>query len=578
MSVRPRRLTSLPRLFLAFLLAGGVLAVPVVAGWPSAGEQAGPAAPAFRPRTAVAALAAATKGIGAERQSAILAREDSRLLTVVGSVLPGSPAYVQSLDGVDTLVLTPGGPGYGLADLERLHAAEVRPDGAVLLTMPVFVAPGARLTIDAPGTTLRLRSEASGFASLVAWKADLRLAGAHGAPLRLTTWDSAAGAPDTDLVDGRAYVRDVSGYMELRYVAASHLGFWAGRTSGVAWTGNRSTAATGRIENSSFRGNHYGAFASQGQGLRVSDSYFVGNAVDGLSLHRSTAETTVEGSEASGNGRHGFSADQGSESVAYSRVTANDNTAYGIYFSGRPLSDGQSAGGASLRTYGRLTIHGGLLHGNGQAGLRVVDGHFVDVAGTRVADNEDGIVLVGTSSPTRVRDTVVTGTHRFGITVTDGAAAVSGNRVTGSRTAIRVRDSAVSVAGNTVVEATAHGISVVGASDGSRVTGNTLGGRGPSGLDLFRLVPGASVDASRNDVEGWTQDRDNWEYWTSFLPSHPMLLLWVVMLGLPLVVVRRARQHRIPLGSAPYRDELRLERPPPRRIDVGRRPLPGGQA
>jgi hypothetical protein len=578
MSVRPRRFASLPRLFIAFLLVGGAHAVPVVTGWPSAAEQVAPAAPAFRPHAAVAALASATRGIGAERQSGILAAEDSRLLTLVGSVQPGAPAYVQSPGGVDTLVLTAGGPGYGLADLERLHAAEVRPDGAVLLTMPVFVAPGARLTIDAPGTTLRLRSEASGFASLVAWKAELHLAGAHGAPLRLISWDPAAGAPDTDLVDGRAYVRDVSGDMQLRYVAASHLGFWAGRTSGVAWTGSRSAEATGLIENSSFRGNHYGAFASRGRGLRVSDSHFAGNAVDGLSLHRSTAEAAVEGSSASGNGRHGFSADQGSESIAYSRVTANDNTAYGIFFSGRPLSDGQSAGGASLRTYGRLAIDGGLLHGNGRAGLRVTDGHFVDVAGTRVAGNADGIVLVGTSSPTAVRDTVVTGAHRFGITVTDGAATVSGNRVTGSRTAIRVRDSEASVAGNTVAQASAHGISVVGASDGSTVTDNTVGGRGPSGLDLFRLDPGTSVDASGNDVRGWTQDRDNWEYWTSFLPSHPMLLLWVVMLGLPLVGVRRSRRHRIPLGSAPYQDELRRERPPPRRIDVGRRPLPGGQA
>jgi hypothetical protein len=575
MSVRPRRHATPPRLFIASLLVVGALAVPVVAAWPLADEQAVPEAPAFRPRTAVAVT---TRGIGAERQSAVLAGEDSRLLTLVGSVRPRSPAYVQSVDGVDTLVLTAGGPGYGLADLARLHAAEVRPDGAVLLTMPVFVAPGARLTIDAPGTTLRLRSEASGFASLVAWKADLRLAGAHGAPLRLTSWDPATGAPDTSLVDGRAYVRDVSGRMHLRYVAASHLGFWAGRTSGVAWTGGRSTMATGRIENSSFRSNHYGAFASRGRGLLVSDSWFMGNAVDGLSLHRSTSETRIERSGASGNGRHGFSADQGSESVTYSRVTANDNTAYGIFFSGRPLSDGQSAGGASLRIYGRLTIDGGLLHGNGRAGLRVTEGHTVVVTGTRVADNEDGIVLAGTSSPTTVRDTVVSGTHRFGITVTDGAATVSGNRVTGSRTAIRVRDSAASVAGNTVAGGTTHGISVVGASGGSSVTGNTVGGRGPSGLDLFRLGTGASVRASGNDVEGWVQDRDNWEYWRSFLPSHPMLLLWVVMLGVPLAVLRRARRHRVPLGTAPYPDELRRERPAPRRIDVGRRPLPGGQA
>ncbi|MCZ2822539.1 right-handed parallel beta-helix repeat-containing protein [Modestobacter sp. VKM Ac-2977] len=526
-------------------------------------------------QAAPAVAAAPVSSVSAERQTALLASEDERLLTIVGSVRPGSAPYVHEFDGTQTLVLTAGGLAYGLADLIELGAAEVQPDGAVLLTEHVFVAPGARLIIDAPGTALRLRSDASGFVSLVAWKADMTLTGADGQPLAVTSWSAGERGPDSTPVDGRAYVRDASGAMELRHVAVSDLGFWSGRTSGVAWTGSSSTEVTGAILDSTFRDNHYGAFASQAEELTVTGSDFSDNAVDGLSLHRSTAQTVIEDSTARGNGRHGFSADQGSESVTYTDVTAEKNAAYGVFFSGTPLSDGRSAGGTSLRSYGQVQVDGGVFRQNGKAGLRVVDGDDVTITGTRIADNRDGIVLVGTSAPTEVVGSTVSGDHRFGITVTGGAAAVTGNKVSGSETAIRVRDAAVDVVDNKVREATAHAISVVGASAGSTVEENTIGGRGPSGLDVYRVAEGVSIDLAANDVGGWTRDRDNWTYWSTFIPNHPMLLLWVLVLGVPVLLGVRARRARVTPGTKPYGDDIRREWQPPARVEVGRRTTGG---
>lgn len=551
-------------------LAVGLVALTVALSTP-AEDDARSTAPT---RIDAASAQTAVSGVTAQRQSVVLAEEDQRLLTLVASVRPGSGPYVQTLDGVDTLVLTAGGLAYGLPDLIELGAARVEPDGAVLMTQHVFVAPGARLTLDAPGTTLRLRSEQYSFTSLVSWKADLTLSGAAGRPLTVTSWDPGLQAPDAGTLDGRAYVRNVSGGMELRHVATTDLGFWAGRTSGVAWTGSSSTEATGAIIDSSFRHSHYGAFASQGDGLTVTGSDFSGNAVDGLSLHRSTAETTIEESSARGNGRHGFSADQGSESVTFTGAIAEKNAAYGISFSGSPLSEGQSAGGASLRAYGQVQVSAGVLRGNGKAGIRVVDGNYVTIADTRVADNADGILLVGTASPTVVEDTTVSGDQRFGISVTGGSARVTGNKLSGAETAIRVRDAAVAVTGNNVREATAHAISVVGAADGSSLTDNTIGGRGPSGLDVYRVAEGVTVDQSGNDVEGWTQDRDNWTYWTTFIPNHPMLVLWVVVLGVPFALAVRARGNRVAPGTKPYPDELRRERVP-QRVHVGRETVGG---
>jgi hypothetical protein len=565
------RLASGQRLLVVVLLSTVPLVVPPAAG--RADDD--PPAPPRMTQTAVSASRPAS-GSDAELAQAALAAEDQRLLTLVGSVPFGSGPYVQTVGAVDTLVLTPRGVGYGLPDLVALQAAAVQPDGGVLLTRNVLVAPGARLAIDAPGTSLRLRSEQSGFVSLVAWKAVLTLSGADGAPLGVSSWDPALGDTDSDVVDGRAYIRDVSGDLQLRNVNASALGFWAGRTSGVAWTGSSGTVATGSIVASTFAGNQYGVFASRAKDLSVTGSSFTANTVDGLALHRGTVGTTIRSSSASGNGRHGFSVDKGSESAVFTDVTAAGNAAFGIFFDGRPLSRGGSPGGASLRAYGNVQIVGGVLRDNGNAGLRVVGGHDVSVSGTRVMDNHDGIALTDTAAPTTVQNVVVTGRHRLGISVTGGQAAVAGNRVTGARTAIRVRDAAVAVRDNVVARATNHAVSVVGAARGSALLGNTISGRGPSGLDTFRLAPGVSVRSSGNDVEGWTQDRNDWNYWSTFIPNHPMLVLWVLVLGLQLRFAVSGRRRRGPVGTAPYPDMLPQAQAAPLRVDVGRRvPISG---
>ena len=552
-----RRVLTTPRLVGAGALviaAVGVLLVTQSA--PAERSDPAKAEPTGRQTVAVSP----TSTVDAERQSAILAGEDQRLLSLVTSVRPGSGPYSQDVGAVQTLVLTARGLDYGLSDLVALGAAEVQPDDAVLITRHVFVAPGARLTIDAPGTTLRLRSDPSGFVSLVAWKAELALSGAEGRPLAVTSWDPELQRPDPATVDGRAYVRDASGGMQLRFLAASDLGFWAGRTSGMAWTGSSRTAATGSAVSSTFRHNYYGAFASQGEGLAVAQSDFSGNTVDGLLLHRSTAQTAITDSTARGNGRHGFSADHGSELVSYTAVTAEENGAYGLFFSGSPLSEGPSASGASLRGYGQVVVSGGTFRKNEKAGLRVVDGKDVAIADTRVEDNTDGIVLAGAAAPTKVERSTVTGNRRFGISVTRGSAVVTHNEVSGSRTAIQVRDAAVAVTGNTIRRATEHAISVVGAAAGSSLERNTIGGRGPSGLDVYRVDAGVTVSAAGNDVTGWTRDRDDLTYWSDFAPNHPMLLLWVALLGTPLVLTLRGRHQRVAPGTSPYQDDLRRDR------------------
>ncbi len=527
-----------------------------------------------------AVLAAESRDVAAsqEAQRTLLTAEDDRLLTLVASLRPDSAPYVQSVAGVETLVLTPRGLEYNLADLIEEGAAVRESEGVVRITQNVLVAPGAALTVLAPGTTLRLSSDRSAQTSLVAWKADLELAGAPGEPLVLTSWDPTRKAEDEAPENGRAYVRTASGRMDLTHVEASDLGFWAGRTGGVAFTGGSSGPASGSLTGSTFEDGHYGVFASETDGLEVADSRFVGNTVDGLSLHRRTVSTTITRSTATANGRHGLAAAQGSEHVYLTDVDASRNSGYGLYFSGSPLSEGLSAGGASLRAYGGYTVSRGELRDNGKGGMRIVEAADVTVVGTTLEGNRDGVVLVDTAAPTTVVGTTITGAHRFGVTASGGAATIASNHVIGADTPIRVRDASVAVTGNLLEDATNHGVSVVGASVATAVVDNTVTGRGPSGMDVHRLAPGVEIELSGNNLEDWVRDRDNWVYWSTFIPNHPMLVLWVVILGVPLILGVRAHRNRQPLGSSPYSDDIRRERPAPRRVDLGRPLSSGGPA
>jgi hypothetical protein len=534
------------------------------------GARVRPPAPAGTqvPRAPLAVLRDDLAGVRGERQSGLLEAEDRRLLDLVAAVPFGAPPYTVGEGRDATLVLTPIGRDYGLPDLEALGAAVPGPDGSVDVVRHVLVAPGALLRVLAPGTTLRLRSDGGGFVSLVAWRSTLVLAGEPEAPLTITSWSPGSGAPDPSPVDGRAYLRTAGGSMTLDHVQATDLGFWSGRTGGVAWTGSSRAAGSGSVTGSTFARCHYGLFASGSRDLTITDSAFVDNAVDGLALHRRAVGTQVSGGRATGNGRNGISADLGTEDVRLSGVDASRNAVSGISFSGAPLAVGPSAGGGSTRTFGGLTVIGGRADGNGSTGVRVVQSSAVSISGLAVSGSRDGIVLVGTRFPTMVRHTVVQGTRRFGISLQDGVARLADDRVGNSMTAFRLEDADAAVQTNDVRAASHYGVSVSGASAGSVVAANTLAGRGPAAVDTYRLDGGADVRITGNDADRWTVDEDDWVYWSRFVPRHPMVVLWVVVLLVPALASLRGRRRRPSPGTLPYRDG---ERALPRL-----QPLPGG--
>lgn len=498
---------------------------------------------------------------GDARSADLVLAEDARLLRLVTAVPPGGRPYTVGTRAEATLVLPAARRAYGLADLVRLGAVRAQ-TGASLLVRHVLVARGATLDLRQAGQ-LRMTSGPAGFTSLVAW-GRLSLTG-DGAPLQVTSWDPAAGGPDREVADGRAYVRTVGGRLDLRDAQLSDLGFWSGRTGGAAWTGSSGSPATGTVQSVVFDGNHLGAFLSRTSGVRIGSATFRRSAVDGLAVHREARDTSVVDSTAQDNGRHGFAAARGARGLVLERPRSLRNRGHGVLLDGRPLSRGISASGASPLSYGGSTVQGGTVAGNGEAGVAVLGGNDLTVRGVALRDNGDGVRARDGAVGLRIEDNVIASSTRYAVSLTGGQARVSGNRVDGARTAVHVRDGRAEVTGNTVAGARDHGVSVVGASGGSRVAGNAVTGRGPSAVDVERVAPGHDVRVDANAVQDWHRDRDNGDYLAGFLPDHPLLALWALLFVLPLGALVRSRRRPGP-AAQPYAASYR---PPPTQ------PLPG---
>jgi hypothetical protein len=193
----------------------------------------------------------------AELQAAVVAAEDRRL-TEVRTVTAlarwrgenWKTPYRLGTEGGYTLVLTPRSTAYTIADLLQLAPQTFlqMSDGSYLLSEHLVVMPRATLNLGAPGgLSLRLASGHDGFATILSFGGELLISGDAGSEVEITSWDLAAGEPDATTADGRAYIRAVGGQFEASYAHLSDLGFWSGRTGGLALTGT-DRPNTGAIE------------------------------------------------------------------------------------------------------------------------------------------------------------------------------------------------------------------------------------------------------------------------------------------------------------------------------------------
>lgn len=388
---------------------------------------------------------------------------------------------------------------YTLGDLVSLGAVTRVDDRTLLMSKTVFVARGAELDLDAAGATLRMASGAGGYAPLVVWGGVLHVTGAEGAPITLTSWDEAAGAADTDIDDGRAYIRVHEGQVASDYAEFADLGFFSGRTGGFALTGTSMVAATGKIAHSTFSGLHIGLYLAAAQDVAVSDSTIRNAARQGVEIGAGTVGTSLTGSTVIGSGSSGVNVRQGAGEVSIVGSTLTRNGAYGLRFDGSPRADGENSAGYPVENSWGLSVKDSTLSANGSGGAWVS---------------------------------------------TVGSVVFAGNQVDQKTVGLYLRDSQSEVTGNTIAVDPGNGIVFEGTHTSARAEGNTISGAGPSAI--AQRDGADDVTEVSNTESGWTE---RWEV-LLWVEAHPLALLWALLLIIPVVGIafvfyRVRRQRRI---------------------------------
>jgi hypothetical protein len=594
--------------FLALLLFVGLGALP----WVLPGGQTAPWAQAAR-RTSAVPLASAPASLPDVRLSpvatpvrpeeapaspptadsshmaALVAGEDLRLRTLqhhIGRVTV--PVVIPVRGGVPTLVLPGRQAGYTLADLQSAGAVvPLRQGGGFLLVDSVLVAANASLKLGGAGmSTLLMDSSASGFTSLVTWGGTLSLAGDSAqAPLAITGWDRVANQPAADRGYGRPYIRAVGGKLEVRDVRASSLGFWSGRTGGVAWTGVSSRSATGGAVASTFVGNTYGAFVSRADHVDFTGDLFEGNELDGLRLHRGAFSSTVTGSASARNGGNGFVVSRGAAGDVLRGDVAAHNQSNGFLLDGQPLVNGASPSGSQATATLGTTLEASAAEANARTGILVNGG-----AGTLVRSNIVCGPVTGIAVRAGATDTmVVTNDVRCGgrVALSIGPAVtgttVAGNTLRQARIGMLIRNSpGVRIMNNRVTGMSVFGISVRGSSPGVVGNDNSISGRGLQPMDTRGGATPPLLTGS--ELGGW-QHRSELGV-LGYLRYHPILSTWlgiVLLVALSATVIRFRRRPRRPYayavpwqpaGTAPARPPARPAPAPVPRPAWGDSPVP----
>jgi hypothetical protein len=449
--------------------------------------------------------------------------------------------------GLPTLVL-PGRPAsYTLADLQNAGAVVPLPQGVgYLLVDSVLVTTGARLDLGGPSLpALLMDSSESGFTSLVTWGGTLTLAGDSSLqPMTITGWDRASNQPAQDRGNGRPYIRAVGGELDLLNVHASSLGFWSGRTGGVAWTGVSSRASTGGATSSTFTGNTYGAFVARGDRVQFSDDLFEGNELDGLRLHRGANGSTVTGSASARNGGNGFVVSRGAIGDVLRGSVSVHNQGNGFLLNGQALVNGASPSGGRAGASTGTVLESSEADGNLRTGILVEGGAGTVVRNNLVCGPITGIAVRSGATNTSVAGNNVRCGGRVALSIGPAVigTTVAGNTLSQARIGLLIRNApGVRIMRNRITEMSVFAISVRGSSPGVVGNDNVISGLGFNPIDTRGGAVMPTITSS--NLAGW-QHRSQVSV-PAYLRYHPILTTWLVILvlvGLCAIVVRRRQR------------------------------------
>ena len=482
----------------------------------------------------------------AGHQIALVALEDRRLRTLLHrSARLVTPTVISLPGSVPTLVLPPRPAPYTAADLIRSGALVAQPGGSTaLLVDSVLAVRGTTLLLVGSSTsTLLMNGDPDRFTSIVSWGGRLMITGTAAAPLRIMGWNRTAGRPAADLGQGRSYLRAVGADMVLRFARVSALGFWSGRTGGVAWTGSRAQPSVGGADNSVFSGNTYGVFLSHTDHLRFTDDLFQFNDLDGLHLHRYAAHTTVSGSAAARNGGAGFVVDRGATATVLSGDLSVNNGGDGYLLDGRPLAAQTAATGSGNASSVGTTLTASDSELDGRTGILVEGGQATVLSRNRICAPITAIALRDLATATVLAGNDIECGGRVAVSIGPGVVGttMTANRFSDARIGVLIRGaSGVRLVNNAFSRISVFGLSLRGATPGVVGAGNSIAGHGLRPVDVRAGAIPATLTGT--DLTGWT--RNSHPTPMDYLRYHPILLIWLVILALVAVAYCLTRLRR----------------------------------
>jgi hypothetical protein len=488
----------------------------------------------------------------AAQETATLSADDQRLRVMLHDAASVyQPEVIPYRGSLPTLVLTAGQGTYTAATLVQYGALVMLPHQAALLLDNVYVSTNASLSLGGPTLrTLYLDSGSGGFASIVAWDGNLAFHGTSNQPMTIMGWDRSTSSPAADLGYGRPYIREAGGNMTLTDVRVTSMGFWSGRTSGVAWTGLSGKPSTGGATSSTFTGDTYGAFVSRGSDMTFRDDLFEFNTLDGLHIHRYSQNTTVVSSSAVRNGANGFAVSQATQNTLLEGDISEHNSGDGFFLNGRPLATGASASGGSIAPGSGTTVEYSAASNNGKIGILAEGGMGTVIEGDQVC--AAGVTAVAVRDT--ATDAVVTGntvwchpSSGFAIGPNAPGTVLAGNAVDGARTAFLIRTAGhVEMDTNLVTDATVFGVSSRGASSVVTGTNDTFAGTGFRAIDAREGAPMPALYAT--NTAGWAVHAHT--TFLTYLQFHPLAAMWLCVLILVVLTWAWSRARRRP--SHPY--------------------------
>lgn len=294
------------------------------------------------------------------------------------------------LDELTALIDDPGWLGEVLPGVFLLRASLVQSEGTVL-------------DVRAPRVTQVLLADLPAV-SLAGNRASATFDG-----VTVTSWNEAAGAPDTGLIDERPYVRyQNGGRLDIARSRFEYLGSDRTSSYGVVW--RRGTAGT--VSDSAFEHNFFGMYTYETSGIRFERNVVAHNVRYGIDPHDSSSNLVFVENDVHDNGSHGIIFSRFVHDSVVQRNRSHDNGGNGIMMdagSGRNLVEDNvvtdNAGeGIVSSSSADLTIRGNRVSGS-EVGIR-----FSGVGADRIVAEDNTVLDVATGF--KVYDRAMTATIR----------------------------------------------------------------------------------------------------------------------------------------------------------------------